>query len=172
MSLARQLFNDPEFKPLADKAGMAIYPTSSYRHIAVQKNVNIKGLKLSPPHDHIGEKVGDNLPSGCENAEILTHLMAKANEMLDRHPMNEARRKAGNMPANAIWFWAEGTAAALPNFKGQYGKTGAVVSAVPLCHGIARMIGLDVILVEGATGELDTNYEGKYRHCAGGFEDA
>jgi 2,3-bisphosphoglycerate-independent phosphoglycerate mutase len=161
MSLARQLFNDPEFKPLAEKAGMAIYPTSSYRHIAVQKNVNIKGLKLSPPHDHIGEKVGDNLPSGCENAEVLTHLMAKANEILDRHPMNEARRKAGNMPANAIWFWAEGTAAALPNFKGQYGKTGAVVSAVPLCHGIARMIGLDVILVEGATGELDTNYEGK-----------
>ena len=65
------------------------------------------------------------------------------------------------MLANGVWFWAEGTAVALPNFVEHYGKKGAVISAVPLCHGIAVLTGLDMVTVEGATGELDTNYEGK-----------
>ena len=161
VELVEYLFNHPEFKKLADEVGMCVYPTESYRHIAVQKQVDIKGLELAPPHDHIGEKVSDNLPKGCENASVLIKLMKKANELLQNHPFNVQRRKEGKFPGNAIWFWAEGTAAKLPNFKEQYGKTGAVVSAVPLCHGIARLTGLDVIMVEGATGEVDTNYEGK-----------
>lgn len=161
VALVEYLFNHPEFKALADEAGMRIYPTESYRHIAVQKQVEISGLELSPPHDHIGEAVGDNLPSGCDAAVTLTSLMEKANCLLQSHPFNEERRREGKLPGNAIWFWAEGTAAALPSFKAQYGKTGAVISAVPLCHGIARLTGLDVITVEGATGEVETNYEGK-----------
>ena len=161
VELVEFLFAHPEFKALADKAGMCVYPTESYRHIAVQKQVDIKGLELAPPHDHIGELVSDYLPKGCANAAVLTELMKKANELLQNHPFNVLRRNEGKLPGNAIWFWAEGTAAKLPNFKEQYGKTGAVVSAVPLCHGIARLTGLDVIMVEGATGEVETNYEGK-----------
>jgi len=161
VELVEYLFNHPEFKSLADEVGMCVYPTESYRHITVQKQVDIKGLELAPPHDHIGEKVFDNLPQGCDNAAILTKLMKKANELLQNHPFNVQRRKDGKLPGNAIWFWAEGTAAKLPNFKEQYNKLGAVVSAVPLCHGIARLTGLDVIMVDGATGEVDTNYEGK-----------
>ncbi|PKM74203.1 MAG: phosphoglycerate mutase [Firmicutes bacterium HGW-Firmicutes-16] len=161
VELVEYLFAHPEFKALSDKAGMCVYPTESYRHIAVQKQVDIKGLELAPPHDHIGELVSNYLPKGCENAAVLTELMKKANELLQNHPFNVSRREEGKLPGNAIWFWAEGTAAKLPNFKAQYGKTGAVVSAVPLCHGIARLTGLDVIMVEGATGEVETNYEGK-----------
>ena len=161
VELVEFLFSHPEFKALADKAGMSIYPTDSYRHIAVQKQVDITGLKLAPPHDHIDEKVADNLPEGCENAAVLSELMKKANELLQNHPFNVQRRREGKLPGNAIWFWAEGTAAKLPNFMEQFGKKGAVISAVPLCHGIARLTGLDVIMVEGATGEVDTNYEGK-----------
>ena len=163
VELVEYLFNHPEFKALADEAGMSVYPTESYRHIAVQKQADIKGLVLAPPHDHIGETVADNLPKGCENAAVLTKLMKKANELLFNHPFNVRRRSEGKLPGNAIWFWAEGTAAKLPNFFEQYGKTGAVVSAVPLCHGIARLIGLEVIMVDGATGEVDTNYEGKVK---------
>lgn len=161
VELVEYLFAHPEFKAISDEAGMCIYPTESYRHIAVQQQVDIKGLELAPPHDHIGEKVSDNLPKGCDNAAVLTRLMKKANELLQNHPFNVQCRKEGKLPGNAIWFWAEGTAAKLPNFKEQYGKVGAVVSAVPLCHGIARLTGLDVIMVEGVTGEVDTNYEGK-----------
>lgn len=161
VELVEYLFAHPEFKALADEVGMSVFPTESYRHIAVQKQVDIKGLELAPPHDHIGETVSANLPKGCENAAVLIKLMKKANELLQDHPFNVARRSEGKFPGNAIWFWAEGTAAKLPSFAEQYGKTGAVVSAVPLCHGIAKLIGLDVIMVNGATGEVDTNYEGK-----------
>ena len=161
VELVEYLFSHPEFKALSDKVGMSVYPTESYRHIAVQKQVDIKGLELAPPHDHIGESVSENLPKGCENASVLTELMKKANELLQNHPFNVQRRSEGKFPGNAIWFWAEGTAAKLPSFAEQYGKTGAVVSAVPLCHGIAKLIGLDVIMVDGATGEVETNYEGK-----------
>ena len=155
------LFEHPDFAPLAEKAGMKINLGHSFRHIAQQSGASIEGIKLIPPHDHLGEKIGPILPSGCKNAETLLELMRRANEILDRHPLCEELRREGKMPANGIWFWAEGTAVALPDFKERYGFDGAVISAVPLCHGIARLIGLDMICPDGATGEIDTNYESK-----------
>ncbi len=156
-----ELTSTPEFKAAAEKIGMTIYPAPSFRHIAVQKAADIRGIRLIPPHDHLGEAVGGILPSGCKNAERLKDLMILAHKLLNHHPLNEKRRLEGKMPANGIWFWAEGTAVELPDFIKQYGKTGGVISAVPLCHGIASLTGLDRISVEGATGELITNYEGK-----------
>ena len=159
--LIKALFADPEFKQLADRAGLRVYPALSFRHIAVQESADNNGIVLIPPHDHLGEQIGPLLPSGCDNAAILKELMIAAHSFLDKHPLNKNRRAEGKLPANGIWFWAEGTAVALPQFTEQYHKTGAVISAVPLCHGIASLTGLDLITVEGATGELDTNYEGK-----------
>jgi 2,3-bisphosphoglycerate-independent phosphoglycerate mutase len=159
--IVKALFSDPRFDKLAEQAGMRVYPASSFRHIAVQSAADIGGIKLTPPHDHLGETIGPLLPSGCGNANTLADLMACAHEVLNHHPMNEDRRREGKLPANGIWFWAEGTAVALPNFVENYGRTGGVISAVPLCHGIAALTGLERVYVDGATGELDTNYEGK-----------
>lgn len=155
------LFSDPEFKDLADKAGMSVNLGHSFRHIAVQAQADIKGIKLIPPHDHLGEKIGPILPSGCRNADVLKALMIKANEILEKLPANEKLMSQGKMPANGIWFWAEGTAVKLPNFVEANGADGAVISAVPLCHGIAALTGLEMVCPEGATGEIDTNYENK-----------
>ncbi|MDR2421524.1 MAG: 2,3-bisphosphoglycerate-independent phosphoglycerate mutase [Oscillospiraceae bacterium] len=155
------LFRDARFMPAADAAGLSIHPARSFRHIAVQSGASAAGMTLSPPHDHLGEEIGAFLPCGSSNAETLKSLMRLAHEVLDRHPLNNARRAGGKMPANGVWFWAEGTAVKLPSFTESYGKTGGVISAVPLCHGIAALVGLDRIIVPGATGELDTNYEGK-----------
>lgn len=155
------LFEHPDFKPLAEKAGMKVNLGHSFRHIAQQAGGEIAGIKLLPPHDHLGEKIGPILPSGCENAEVLLSLMRKANEILEHHPLNDELRRSGKMPANGVWFWAEGKAVQLPDFKTRYGHDGAVISAVPLCHGIAVLSGLEMICPEGATGEIDTNYESK-----------
>lgn len=160
-AIVTALFADPEFKAAADRAGMCVHPGGSFRHIAVQSGVSVKGMKLIPPHDHLGEVVGPLLPSGSENAEVLKALMELAHKKLDHHPLNESRRARGKLPANGIWFWAEGTAVELPCFVDEYGKMGGVVSAVPLCHGIAFLTGLEPIFVEGATGEIDTNFENK-----------
>ena len=161
IALVEFLFSHPQFQKAAQAAGMEIHPAPSFRHIAVQSGADITGIRLVPPHDHLGEVIGPLLPTGCPNADTLRQLMELAHEVLDGHPINQKRREAGKLPANGVWFWAEGTGVALRSFGEQFGKTGAVISAVPLCHGIARLCGLDVVEVEGATGELETNYEGK-----------
>ncbi|MEG1460215.1 MAG: 2,3-bisphosphoglycerate-independent phosphoglycerate mutase [Oscillospiraceae bacterium] len=161
IELIKYLFADNDFKLAAEKAGMIVYPAASFRHIAVQTGADINGIRLAPPHDHLGEVIENYLPTGCENAAVLKNLMELANKVLDHHPINEARRAEGKLPANGVWFWAEGTGVELSSFEEKFHHNGIVISAVPLCHGIARLSGLDVAMVPGATGELDTNYEGK-----------
>lgn len=161
IQLVTDLFQAPTFQAAAKKAGMIVHPAASFRHIAVQSNADITGISLIPPHDHLGEAIGPLLPSGCDNAAVLKDLMKLAHQVLDHHPINEKRRAEGKLPANGVWFWAEGSAVVLDSFWDKYHKTGTVISAVPLCFGIARLSGLDIREVEGATGELDTNYEGK-----------
>jgi len=155
------LFAEPEFAAAAKAAGMTVNPASSFRHIAVQSGASAEGMKLIPPHDHLGEVIGPLLPSGGSNGSVLYALMKLAHEKLNHMDINEARRAEGKMPANGIWFWAEGTAVELPSFEAQFGHTGGVISAVPLCHGIAALTGLERVFVDGATGELETNYAGK-----------
>ena len=121
--LVTMLFDHPDFRPLAEQAGMVIHKGSSFRHLAVQSHVDIKGIQLAPPHDHLGEEIGPILPTGCPNADVLRELMRRAFDILDQHPINVARRAAGKLPANGVWFWAEGTAAALPNFPEHYGSS-------------------------------------------------
>ena len=161
IQLITDLFRDPAFQQAAQQAGMVVHPAASFRHIAVQSGASITGISLLPPHDHLGEVIGPLLPSGNDNAQVLKSLMKLAHQILDHHPINEQRRAEGKRPANGVWFWAEGSAVALESFWEKYHKTGTVISAVPLCFGIARLSGLDIREVPGATGELDTNYEGK-----------
>ena len=174
MAIIRELCEEPEFHAAMEKAGMTISPTPSFRHIAQQKGGDIRGLVATPPHDILGQQVGQYRFSGNDNAATLWSLMELANRKLEHLPRNEARRAQGKKPANGIWFWAEGTAVALPNFVERYGHGGSVISAVPLVHGIGALTGLKPVTVEGATGEVDTNYAGKLQAAkdalAGGDE--
>ena len=155
------LLSDTRFAKAMDDAQMEIHRFPAFRQIAVQHESNISGIRFTPPHDHLGEKIGQYFPVGNERAEVFARLMRLAHEILAHHPITEKRRSEGTLPANGIWFWAEGTAVELPSFREQYGMDGAVISAVPLCHGIGVLRGLEMVEVEGATGELDTNFEGK-----------
>lgn len=155
------LLKDPRFARALEEARMEIHTFPAFRQIAVQHQSDISGIRFTPPHDHLGEQIGQYFPAGNDRAEVFAQLMRLAHEILDHHPVTERRRRAGKLPANGIWFWAQGTAVELPSFREQYGHDGAVVSAVPLCHGIGVLRGLEMVEVEGATGELDTNFEGK-----------
>ena len=161
IALVSWLFAEPEFHAKAEAAGMRVEPSPSFRHIAVQKNGDTKGFVAPPPHDHLGEKIGDIRLHGNQNADQLWELMRLANVKLQHHPINEQRRAAGKKAANGIWFWAEGTAVQLPSFVEHYHHGGSVISAVPLVHGIGALTGLKRIFVEGATGENDSNFAGK-----------
>lgn len=161
MSIIRALCEDREFKAALDELGVEICPTPSFRHMTLQKDGDIDNIVMKPPHDILGQKIGAYAFSGNENAKKLWKLMELANQKLEHLSLNEERRAQGKKPANGIWFWAEGTAVELPDFAHNYGHMGSVISAVPLVHGIGVLTGLKMIEVEGATGEVDTNYAGK-----------
>lgn len=131
----------------------------SYRHCLIIAHGSVN-MQLTPPHDISGKKIGAYLPAGDGSGE-LTELIRRSNELLSSHPVNLARKAAGKNPANSIWFWGQGTRPALENFRERYGLSGGMVSAVDLLKGIAIGAGMKSVDVEGATGTLSTNFEGK-----------
>ena len=135
------------------------YRGVSYRHIMIWKNIDY-GYTMSPPHDILTKKITEYLPKGKYSAKVLD-MMKRSYDLLMNHPVNIKRMENGLELANCMWLWGEGTKPTFENFQTKYGKTGAVITAVPLIQGIARGIGLDVIEVEGVTGDYDTNYIGK-----------
>lgn len=134
----------------------------SYRHCMIWHN-GPNGLGLTPPHDISDKKITDHLP---KQPKIL-ELMEKSYNVLKDHPVNKARVEKGLNPANSIWLWGEGTRPAIPNFTEKTGLKGAVISAVDLIKGIGITAGLQVIEVEGATGNIDTNFSNK---CTAAYE--
>ena len=136
------------------------YPGVSYRHCLIWNNGTTDLGKMTPPHDITGKVITEYL-STSENAKPLIELMKKSYDLLKDHPVNIARKKAGKRPANSIWLWGEGKRPALSPFEEIYGIKGAVVSAVDLIKGIGGCAKMEVAEVEGATGYIDTNFEGK-----------
>lgn len=136
------------------------YPGVSYRHCLIWKNGTTKLGNMTPPHDISGKVVGPYL-SADANAKVLIDMMKKSYDILKNHPVNLKRVAEGKRPANSIWLWGEGKRPAFPPFEKVYGIKGGVVSAVDLIKGIGRCAEMEVAEVEGATGYIDTNFEGK-----------
>lgn len=142
---------DDEFK---------FYSGVSYRHCLVWDNGNAKPGKLTPPHDITGREIKDYLPTDVAREKLLP-LMKKSFEFLKDHPVNKERIARGKRPANSIWLWGEGTKPLLDSFEELYGIKGSMISAVDLLKGIAICAKMKSVDVDGATGYIDTNFEGK-----------
>ena len=136
------------------------YAGVSYRHCLVWANGTTDLGNMTPPHDISGRVVGEYL-SKSENAVPLIQMMKDSYAFLSEHPVNKKRVAEGKRPANSIWMWGEGKKPMLPAFSAVYGKKGAIVSAVDLLKGIAKCAKMEAPEVEGATGYIDTNFEGK-----------
>jgi 2,3-bisphosphoglycerate-independent phosphoglycerate mutase len=135
------------------------YAGRSYRHCMVWKN-GPADLILTPPHDISGKSISGYLPQG-DGSAFLLDLMTRSEVLLRDHPVNLRRAELGKNTADSIWLWGQGTRPQLPSFESVNGKTGAVISAVDLVFGIGRLIGLEMIEVPGATGNLNTDFNGK-----------
>ena len=136
------------------------YVGTSYRHLLIWEKGSV--VPLTPPHDVLGQKVGDYLPAD----EKLREMQKRSYEILSRHPVNLERKRKGLNQANSCWFWGAGTRPALTSFEEKNHKKGAMISAVDLLKGIAVGAGMKNIAVEGANGQLHTNYEGKAQAAA------
>ena len=146
MDAIREHFNSGEFQ---------FYTGTSYRHIMVWKHGRL--AQLEPPHDHLGQVIGPWLPQ----EPVLRQFMEKSFDILNDHPLNLQRAAEGKNKANTLWYWGAGTKPSLQSFREKTGLTGAVISAVDLLKGIAVGADMKVCQVEGATGSIDTNWEGK-----------
>ena len=131
------------------------YVGTSYRHLLIWDKGSV--VELTPPHDILGKTIGEYLPK----ESLLLEMQRKSYEILNNHPINVARAAKGLNKANSIWFWGAGTKPILTSFEEKTGKKGAMISAVDLLKGIAVGAGMDNKIVEGANGQLHTNYEGK-----------
>lgn len=146
MDAIRAKFNSDTFQ---------FYTGTSYRHILVWKGGRV--CQLEPPHDHLGKVIGPYLPQEV----ALRRMMEESFDILNNHPLNLARAAQGKHKANSLWFWGAGTKPRVQNFYEKTGLKGAMISAVDLLKGIAVGAGMEVCQVPGATGSIDTNYEGK-----------
>ncbi|MCI9085184.1 MAG: cofactor-independent phosphoglycerate mutase [Clostridia bacterium] len=154
---ANELINAVAEELNTDK--IKFYAGISYRHLCVW-NGGSTNVDMTPPHDISDKKIADHLPKG-DGADVFLEMMKKSEKILKEHPVNKARVAAGKNPATSIWPWGEGTKPQLENFEKKFGVKGSVISAVDLIKGIAKCAGMNSIDVEGATGNCETNWDGK-----------
>ena len=147
-----------------DNDEFRLYAGVSYRHCLIWNNGTMDVGTLTPPHDITGKPIKEHLPTH-PNVKKLYEMMKKSYDLLKDHPLNKEREARGERPANSMWFWGEGVKKPLASFKDKYGVNGSMISAVDLLKGIGKFSGMKVVNVPGATGYLDTNFEGKAQAC-------
>jgi len=149
--------------------GVELHLGVSYRHLLVWRE-GIDKLEVEPPHDLTDRPVGDGWPKGPAADKVLG-IISRSMGILSDHPVNRERLKGGKSPVNSVWLWGQGRRPALPAFFNRYGLKGAMITAVDLLRGIGVSLGFKVINVPGATGYLDTNYEGKAQYALDALGD-
>jgi len=154
---AAKLINELE-EQLGSKQ-INFYAGISYRHLLVFRGMDFD-VQTYPPHDFIGKPIKKILPRGA-GADILIDLMARSQQLFDGHDINKVRKDLGENQVSSIWLWGQGKKARLDSFQKKFGLRGAAITAVDLVRGLAKLIGFDLINVPGATGFVDTNYQGK-----------
>lgn len=134
-------------------------PGVSYRHLVIFKGEH-PGFITVPPHDYIEQDVTGHWQQYLAHP-AWKNLLEKSRKVLADHPVNIARIRAGKNPASLVWLWGEGKMPNVPTLPDRFGIQGSMISAVDLLKGLGVVGGLSVIDVPGATGYIDTNYEGK-----------
>ena len=146
------------------------YTGVSYRHCLIWKNSDDK-YNFMRPHDILGKRIGEYLPRVEDGGAEFLELMKRSYNILKDHPVNLARKERGLKPANSAWLWSPGKKPQLPSFTEKWGLKASVISAVDLIKGIGLCAGMDSIDVEGATGNVHTNYDGKAQAAIDAFKN-
>jgi 2,3-bisphosphoglycerate-independent phosphoglycerate mutase len=131
----------------------------SYRHLLIFKGEH-PGFITVPPHDYIEQDVTGHFLKYMALPQWKI-LLDKVKSVLADHPVNQKRIAEGKNPATMVWLWGEGKMPSVPTLTKRFNITGTMISAVDLLKGLGVLGGLSIANVPGATGYIDTNYEGK-----------
>ena len=162
---------DKLIKALDEKLGneyRKFYTGVSYRHCLIWKNGNDK-YDFMRPHDILGKQIGEYLPKKENGGEEFYKLMRESFDILNHHPVNQERRRRGLRPANSAWLWSPGKKPQLPSFTEKWNLDASVISAVDLIKGIGLCAKMESIDVDGVTGNVHTNYDGKAQAAIDAF---
>lgn len=151
------------------KDNIKFYLGTQYRHCMIISNQKTQ-CQFVPPHDVLERTTGEYLPKGRDEA-LFIEMTKRSYEFLSNHPINQDRIARGLNPANSIWIWGQGTRPNLPNLNEKYGVNACVISAVDLIKGIGHFAGVEKVEVEGATGNIHTNFEGKAQAAIQAYKD-
>lgn len=151
------------------------YTGVSYRNLLIYRSRGedapfSKLTETTPPHDITEQQIASHLPTGPGSDALLDLMQRSVNLFADAEP-NKLRMAAGELAATQVWLWGEGSRPALQPFLEKYGQRGAVITAVDLLRGIGKLLGWNVIEVEGATGYLDTDYAAKGQAAIDAFKN-
>jgi 2,3-bisphosphoglycerate-independent phosphoglycerate mutase len=149
--------------------GCEFHAGVSYRNLMLLADAAQMKLRCAPPHDIPDQPVAAHQPAGTGQERVM-QLMQRAAQVLSDHPVNRRRVAEGHHPATDIWLWGQGQPLPFETFAQKYGLTGACVAAVDILRGMARLLGLELIQVPGATGYIDTDYAGKGRAAVAALE--
>lgn len=159
----QQLGDEPlEFVPGVSYRNLLIYRGGQGPGAASSSPPFTQETRSTPPHDLTDKSVLDDFPRG-PGSDLLNDLMSRSVGWFADHPVNQARRAAGKLPATNVWLWGLGKTPHLAPFEQVYGKSGKMITAVDLLRGLAALIGWQRIEVAGATGYTDTDYAAKGR---------
>jgi len=148
-------------RDLADE-GCEFHAGVSYRNLMLLADAAGLALRCAPPHDIIGQPVAAHLPAG-EGDGRMAMIAERARAVIAGHEVNRRRREQGRDPVTDIWLWGQGRPARLEPFATRFGPRAAVITGVDVLRGMARLMGMEIIEVPGATGYIDTDYAGKGR---------
>ena len=162
---------------LGRRGEISFYNGVSYRHLLVLKGKGYSDkINCFPPHDVMNTDitkimVKPTTKDGNKTATLLNNLILRSKEILRDNPVNKERVKAGKNPANMIWPWGQGKKPKFVTLQERFHIKGVVISAVDVIKGMGVYAGMDVINVPGATGYVDTNYEGKAAYALESLKD-
>jgi 2,3-bisphosphoglycerate-independent phosphoglycerate mutase len=149
-------------QPALADAGCEFHAGVTYRNLMLLSDAAEMALRCAPPHDIIGQPVVEHLPAG-EGSARIAGIADRARAVIAGHDVNRRRREQGRDPVTDIWLWGQGRPARLESFASRFGLRAAVITGVDILRGMARLMGMEIIEVPGATGYIDTDYAGKGR---------
>jgi 2,3-bisphosphoglycerate-independent phosphoglycerate mutase len=135
--------------------------SSEHRGALIMRGPNLSS-NISPTDAHEGEQIPrchpmDESAEAKRTAELADRYTKLAMERLSSAPENKGRK----LPANAILLRGAGQYSPAPSFYERYGMLAACVAGGALYRGVASLLGMDIILVAGATGDRNADIEAK-----------
>lgn len=123
-----------------DGDGLEIHAGRGPRNLVVLRGLGAEAPIAVPPGRVPDGQPERSLPSGA-GAERLRQLMVAAGPVLAGHDVNRVRVDLGEKPADAIWPWGPGSAAALEPFRLRTGRSLAVLARGAAPRGLGKLVG-------------------------------